>query len=190
MAPMPSLRLGGTGKRGLATASVVLSVAAATFACLVPTAATADLDTWTRPAGGICVRHDTSTRYWPVARATAAYARTGIPVVAADDCDGAAQQVRVTQYAAKDGRCGVTTIWWDKEHRVRSAEVRLNIQYWSCLSSANRRAHVISHELGHALGLRHTDRPDSVMSVSTWSYDHVPYPTTYDIASLETPGPA
>ena len=190
MTCMPSHRLGGTGKRGLTAASVVLSVAAAAFACVVPTAATADLDTWNRPTGGICIRHDATTKYWPVARATAAYARAGVAVVAGADCDGAAQQVEVSQYAAADGRCGVTTVWWDADHRVRSAEVKLNIQYWTCLSSANRRAHVVSHELGHALGLHHTDRPDSVMSVSTWSYDHVPYPTAYDIRGLAPAGPA
>jgi hypothetical protein len=180
---MPSLRLGGTGTtatRSLAALAIVIA------SVVLPTgSATANLESWRWPTREVCVRDGAALPYWPLRVAAMEYSKAAdLSVVTAPDCTGYRQQVSLEQYAARDGRCGVTTTWWDGD-RVRGAAIRLNTYYWSCLSSPDRRAHVVSHELGHALGLPHTGREDSVMSVSTWSYDHVPYPTAHDFEQLE-----
>ncbi len=181
---MPSLRLGGTGKRG---SRRLLALAAVAGSLALPAAsANASLEGWRWSGSTICVVNNTYSSYWPVATVIYRYDKAAdLHVVSAGDCSSYSQKIWVSRYSSDDGRCGVTTVWMDEYKRVRYARVQLNTHYSSCLSSGTRRAHVLSHEIGHAIGLAHTSRNDSVMSVSTWSYDHVPYPTSYDYSEIE-----
>jgi hypothetical protein len=148
--------------------------------------ANASLEAWRWSASTVCVVNNTYSSYWPVATVIYRYDKSAdLHVVLDDDCSSYSQKIWVSRYSQADGRCGVTTVWKDQYERLLYARVQLNTRYPSCLSSGIRRAHVLSHEIGHAVGLAHTTRNDSVMSVSNWSYDNVPYPTSYDYAEIE-----
>lgn len=184
---MPSLRLGGTGKRGTATRARLFAFGAVVTAMTLPAgSANGSLESWRWSGSTICVVNNTYSSLWPVATVVQRYdASADLHVVSGGDCSSYKQKVWVSRYTASDGRCGVTTVWKDEYGRLLYARIQLNRYYSSCLSSSTRRAHVMSHELGHAVGLAHTSRYDSVMNVSTWSYDNVPYPTSYDYSEIE-----
>jgi Matrixin len=180
-------RLGGTGtaRRRVGRTAVLLALAA--LAVTVVTAprnpARADHDGWHWAGSTFCIADRTGSDRWPITTAARRFDR-GTTLTVHPGCTRPGQRIVVQTYHQPDQRCGLTTIWRDRAGRVVSAEVGLNTYYPTCLSSAVRRAHVISHELGHALGLAHTTREDSVMSTTTWSYDHIPYPTSFDLTRL------
>jgi hypothetical protein len=179
--------LGGTGisrsRVGRTTALLALAALAVAVVAAPRSPARADLDGWHWAGTSFCISDRTGAGRWPVTTAARRFDR-GSALTVRIGCGRPAQRIIVEAYHGADGRCGLTTIWRDGTGRVVSAEVGLNTYYPTCLSSPTRRAHVISHELGHALGLAHTTRDDSVMSTSTWSYDNVPYPTSYDLSRL------
>jgi predicted Zn-dependent protease len=153
---------------------------------LPPGSANANLETWRWTSSTVCVVNNTGSSLWPLATVVQRYNRAAdLAVISRRDCAPYRQKVWLSRYSRADGRCGVTTIWRNQNHRLLYARIQLNTYYGSCLATRTRRAHVLSHELGHAVGLAHTARRDSVMNASTWSYDHIPYPSGYDYAEIE-----
>jgi hypothetical protein len=177
---MPSLRPGGTGNLLLLTL-----VGVAMLANSLPATATLSPAPPVRwPDGLVCIENRLTRSHWPVETAARRFHSASLYVVVRSNCRGYSQKVQVVAYSERDRYCGKTTTWRDARNHLLFAAVSLNTYYRNCLSTPNRRAHVVSHELGHAFGLPHTRNPNSVMSVATWSYDHVPYPSAADRTEL------
>lgn len=179
--------LGGlTGRKGITRMTVLVSATVAGVTLLPAAPATANLEGWRWTTNTVCVQDGTINKVWPVAAAVWRVNNTpDMYAVTKANCSGTTQKVWVSQYNQADGRCGVTTVWTNGAHRTLYARVQLNTHYPSCLSSSTRRAHVVSHEILHAFGIAHTNRQDTVMSTTNWSYDHYAYMTAYDNSELE-----
>jgi hypothetical protein len=90
----------------------------------------------------------------------------------------ASQEVILRYYRASDGNCAFTQTYYSAA-RVTAQNIWMNTYNPNCWSSAARRAHVISHELGHALGLAHQARAASVMTQS-WAEPLPTQPDAFD----------
>lgn len=165
----------------------LLAAAAVTGVFLLPAgSANANLKSWRWSGTTVCLVNNSHSTLWPVGTVVQRYnLAADLVVVSRGNCAPYRQKVWLSRYNKADGRCGITTIWRNQNHLLLYARIQLNTHYSSCLVTGTRRAHVLSHELGHTVGLAHSARRDSVMNASTWSYDHVPYPTSYDYGEIE-----
>lgn len=174
------------GKRGahLARIIVVLLTALLAFAAL-PVQANAEIGPSRWAWHWVCVENH-AHRYWHVRDAVERY-DTGNPlrVRYRADCSGWRQIVRVyDSYEGRNGVVGRAGLAWTSDGFVSPMTIRMNKSYLREADGGwtpwKKRAHSASHELGHVLGIAHTDHPDSVMGPNPW----VPYPTAYDHSEL------
>src|SRR5262245_58817715 len=115
---MPSLRLGGTGTRGIARGRSLLASAAIIGSFLLPPgSANANLESWRWTSSTVCVVNNTGSSGWPLATIVQRYNRAAdLAMVTRGDCASYRQKVWLSRYSRADGRCGVTTIWRNQHH--------------------------------------------------------------------------
>lgn len=96
-------------------------------------------------------------------------AAAGLRFLEQDDTAGAAMVVRWTETLDGD-RAGATDVTWDEAGNIRRVTVLLTTRSPStgkAFAPETRRA-IVLHELGHALGLPHSDRlPDVMYPIAT-----------------------
>lgn len=156
-------------------------------------AATNPYEMWQFRNGRVCVQTGGST-YWPITTAVAAWNRTNVDVVSDVTCAAFPRRQTVVFKAYYDSsrtaacaKTGSNSYSWEyvTYNGVKVARwvpnemvVWLNwAPYWAkvCRGTVGARTHLVTHELGHALGLAHNgDR--SVMN--GWTYQ---LPTVLDV---------
>jgi hypothetical protein len=97
----------------------------------------------------------------------------GGPTFVEDDCSDYDAVVTVRYRTSGDRYTGWTRWYWDETGHIVHADVTVNPQRIKAFASADRscqRQHTMTHEFGHALGLRHFPRSHagSVMSYLAW----------------------
>ena len=97
----------------------------------------------------------------------------GPTFVLADGCTDYDATVTVSYLKADDRYTGWTKWYWDETGHIVHADVTVNPQRIKAFASQDRscqRRHTMTHELGHALGLRHYphSRSGSAMSYLGW----------------------
>jgi predicted Zn-dependent protease len=165
-------------------ATIAITVALAT-AVLLPAPAQANLLAYRWAGSVVCVEDHTSSTAWPTVSATNRWAPAAdIHIFARRDC-GSWQTITVrSSYQGANGYYARTRIFYqpDKPWLFHHVVISINESYRSRLNWGDRRS-VIMHEIGHALGLAHNSRSDSIMNVyRAFRFD---YPTGYDFAEIE-----
>jgi hypothetical protein len=162
--------------------------AAATLA-LIPasTPSPAHADTymnWQFRPGRICVDYH-GWQFWPTAEATRRWDTSRLWLVAWWSCSSQPRNMTVVLRTYSDSAvhaCATTDPGpsLDAGGYVRQMTIWLNVASQAragCYATYAMRAHVISHELGHAIGLGHPD-PRCACVMSYWSEQ---WPTLGDI---------
>lgn len=130
----------------------------------------------------VCVEMRAATRYPVQAAAHAWDAAPQLRLTYHHDCTGYQQVVRVySGWYGRNGWAAQTTIRRSGDRFVSPLTIRLNNSYAWNYSWANR-AHLASHELGHALGETHTTHQQSVMHPSSYQYA---YPQPHDYGEIQ-----
>ena len=167
---------------------VAVTLASAILPAVSASAADNGLQGWRFRTGVICVDTHGWTR-WPARESAARYgAISDLNVFAWVDCSSQPVSQRVvlaTYNNPNEFACAVTdpgkTL--DSGGIVRTMTIRFNMAprvFNGCHATAAQRAHLMSHELGHALGLSH--RTNAVSVMSGWTYQ---WPTTLDLKTLQ-----
>jgi len=97
----------------------------------------------------------------------------GPTFVLQESCPDYDDTVTVRYLDASDRYTGWTTWYWDEDGHIVHADVTVNPQRIKAFANQDRkcqRRHTMTHELGHALGLRHYphSHAGSVMSYLGW----------------------
>lgn len=176
----------------------VLALIAVVAAALMPAApanasATYPAEQWRFRTSDVCVETH-GWRWWPTVEAARRWdAAPDVHVYAWWDCASRPRNQVVVFRVDNDpinawcGKTGSDAYDWvysggQWTWAPRAMVIWLNVaSRWAsgCTATAAMRAHVISHELGHALGMAHRTGA-SVMA--SWSYQ---WPTTIDLAGVE-----
>jgi len=130
----------------------------------------------------VCVEMHASTHY-PVKAAVHAWdSAPDLHLTYQRDCTDYRQVVRVySGWYGKHDWAAQTVLRWAGGRFVSPLTIRLNNSYaWGY--SWGSRAHLASHELGHALGEDHTTHYRSVMRPGAYQYA---YPQPYDYGEIE-----
>jgi hypothetical protein len=164
--------VGTTWPARAATSLAALAVALLGVAAPAPARAAAPSHTWSVPT--VCVESHVDAS-WGVRTALRTWnALDGGPtLVLRDSCAGEEDVVTVRYRNAHDRYTGWTRWYWDGTGSLVHADVTVNPQRVEAFAKQDRacqRQHTTTHELGHALGLRHYlhSHAGSVMSYLGW----------------------
>jgi len=159
----------------VATGLSVLAVPVVGLAVPTPAAASpaeaAPAHAWS--ATEVCVESHVGSE-WGVRKALRTWNELDGPTfVLADSCTTYEDTVTVRYLKRDDRYTGWTTWYWDATGHIVHADVTVNPQRIKAFASDEQgcqRQHTMTHELGHALGLRHYphSHPGSVMSYVGW----------------------
>lgn len=179
---------GITGKLRWASTASVLTLTSLTLSAGTTSAHDDGLENWRFRTGVVCV--DThGWKMWPAREAAARFsASPDLEVVAWSDCSSqpSYQRVEMTTYNdPNDFACAVVDPGksLDRGGLVRTMTIKFNMAarwFNQCHATAGQRAHLMSHELGHALGLAHRSSGASVMA--DWRYQ---WPTGLDLQTVD-----
>lgn len=130
----------------------------------------------------VCVEDRTGSRWTMVDDAVRRYnTHPDLAVAYRRNCSGFRQVVKVyAGWYGKTGWAGQAQLAWSGGYFVSPMKIKLNNTY-AYRDSWRVRLHIVSHELGHTLGLGHTHRRDSVMGPDP----QVGFATPFDFAELE-----
>lgn len=179
----------------------LVKLAAATLlitALNAPQASAGTYETWRFRDGQICYQDHGSTR-WDGTAVTAKYRAGGVNIVSRDTCTGYSRGMVIDLKAYNDpadyacAKTGSNSYSWEYVHSAgKVAKWVPNLMViWvntapalagKCTATSGMRAHLLSHEMGHALGLAHLPAGSaSVMPQGAWS---VWWPTSMDLRNV------
>lgn len=173
----------------IATGALILS------SLIAPTASAATYEKWRFRDGQICYQDHGSTR-WDGTVATAKWNAADVDIVSMNTCTGYSRGMVIdlkTYNDPKDYACaktGSNSYSWEyvwSAGKVAKWVPNLMVIWINtapslesrCAKTSGMRAHLLSHELGHALGVGHQSGTASVMGA--WS---VWWPTSLDLKNV------
>ena len=182
--------------------AAAITLGAVLFAVMVTPASAKTFEMWHFRDGQVCFQDHGWTR-WPAASAVAKWNVADVNIVRASSCATRPRSMVIdlkTYNDPKDYACAKTASegndysWvYVTKNGVRTASwapnrmtIWMNMApslYARCHATAAMRAHLVSHELGHGIGVGHPDGkpPVSVMPQGSWS---VQWPTAWDLANV------
>lgn len=141
-----------------------------------------NLSPWRIRTSTMCMESHATA--WPVATVAERFNRSVLTVWTRSSCGIARDRyVPIYPYSKKDGNCGYTDVLYSGTKLVKGT-IYLNVAYGTLCTGGVRKAHVLSHEMGHFVGLDHTSFDTTVMSIGSWSYDNQPYLATADYRGI------
>ena len=181
-------------KRILASLVVALGIVLGLGATPAQAASAPGWNNWLMPTGTICVQ--TGTQTWlPLATAAWHWNKSDATMIYRVSCTGYARSMTVitrSYSSSSDGACAKFTGggWsWQKVRGVWTWVPKaptILVNQWSrirahCQGTYRRRLNLMSHELGHVLGLSHAT---GITVMRTYNNETYVVPTVYDIARV------
>lgn len=146
--------------------------------------ATADVLPWKWAEKDVCIVSYADETEWPVGEAYNAITPVSpLNLIYADDCTGWQQIITVTAGNWPTQKWVGRTYNDNAGGVITGSRIFLNAAHvpddWTHANLVT----MVAHEIGHGLGLGHTDRPDSLMAPPEDALRHTG-PTAYDAAEL------